>query len=694
MSQIPAPVLQMAEQALKNNESRFRHLFDNTDAISVQGYDKNRRVLYWNHASEELYGYTAEQAIGQKLEDLIIPNNMRNQVVATIENWLNKGVAIPSAELKLKKADGALVQVFSSHVLLHNQNDEPEMYCIDIDLTDVKQAEAKVHQGELVLNSIFQAIPDLFFLMDSDGHIQDYRAGQLNDLYIPPEEFLGKRMQDVLPPPQAKLFLKNMQQVKINGGMQTYEYSLDVPGGKSQFEARLSYLPDSQQFITVVRDITSRKCNETQILHQAHYDTLTDLPNRFLALDRLTQLLIKAQRNRELVAVLFLDLDDFKKINDSLGHETGDKVLVEAADRLLAVVRKDDTVGRLGGDEFIVLLGGLSEPRDVLPIAENLIERFRQSFKIDDRELILTMSVGISIFPGDGETPSELLRNADSAMYHAKSRGRDTYSYFTNAMNKEVSRRLAIEEQIRGALKRNEFEVHYQPQVNVVDQKMMGAEALLRWNNPVLGSVSPVEFIPIAEQSGIIIPIGQFVLKQALALSAQWKCQQKTNLRIAVNLSPSQFRDPGLVDFIKNSIRESGTEAKNLELEITEGVLMSGHSYIDESLEALADLGITLAMDDFGTGYSSLSYLRRYPFDILKIDRSFINEITLTQSDKELVNATIAMAHVLGIKVVAEGVETHEQNAVLKELGCDYSQGYLFGKPQPPEMLFNTDLLH
>jgi diguanylate cyclase (GGDEF)-like protein/PAS domain S-box-containing protein len=440
-----------------------------------------------------------------------------------------------------------------------------------------------------------------------------------------------------------------------------------------------------------LQDISIRKKQEEHILHQAHFDSLTDLPNRFLALDRLSQLIKEADRNKQRVAVLFLDLDDFKKINDTLGHETGDKLLKEAASRLRSVVRKSDTVGRLGGDEFIILIGGLSEPSDVQPVAETLCDKFTEAFGIDNRELILTASIGISIYPDDGENLSELLRNADSAMYHSKEQGRNTYSYFTDEMNQDVSRRLLLEEQLHGALSRGEFSLCYQTKVEITSGRVIGTEALLRWHNTVLGEVSPMEFIPIAEQTGLIVAIGKFVVTEALGMAVNWQRMLDHSFTIAVNLSPRQFRDPNLVSFLENAVLQSGLPTESLELEITEGVLMSGHTYIDDALKTLNDFGINITMDDFGTGYSSLSYLRRYPFDVIKIDCEFIKDLTHDLRDQELVNAAIAMAHGLGLKVVAEGVETEAQLKYLSAWGCDYGQGYLFSKPVPPEAI--TEIL-
>lgn len=438
-------------------------------------------------------------------------------------------------------------------------------------------------------------------------------------------------------------------------------------------------------YLAIKEDISYQKQQAEIILHQALYDPLTQLPNRALLLDRLKLMLIDARREDHRVAVLFVDLDDFKKVNDSLGHEEGDKLLIEAAQRLQNALRDGDTVGRFGGDEFVILLGDIVSVSDVQPVAETLLEQFRNVFQLNNRELLTTVSVGVAVYPDDGTNPSELLRNADSAMYYAKEQGRNIYSYYTHAMNQEVSRRLALEEQMHGALERSEFSIHYQPQVDVVSRRICGIEALLRWNNPVLGDVSPDEFISIAEQTGLIATIGEFVLTESLSAGARLQQISKQPFTIAVNLSPVQFRNPKLIEQIEQAIKQSGISSSSLELEITEGVFMSGHAHINDTLALIDDLGVNISMDDFGTGYSSLSYLRNYPFHVLKIDRSFINDITVDPADRALVNAAIAMAHSLDLKVVAEGVETEEQWEHLVTQGCDMAQGYLFSKPVSAE---------
>jgi diguanylate cyclase (GGDEF)-like protein/PAS domain S-box-containing protein len=443
----------------------------------------------------------------------------------------------------------------------------------------------------------------------------------------------------------------------------------------------------TSHYLAMREDITEQKKQVELIQHQAFYDTLTDLPNRALVLDRLNHLLIQAKRNKKHLAVLFLDLDDFKKINDTLGHMEGDNLLVQAALRLREAVREIDTVGRLGGDEFVVLLGDIKGAKDVHSIAENLLDRFHEVFKLNGRDLVVTASLGIAVYPEDGSTGSELLRNADVAMYCAKEQGRNTYCYFTEEMNHEVYRRLLIEEQLHGALTRGEFHVCYQPLTDIQSGTMISAEALLRWDNEALGSVSPEEFIPIAERTRLIIQIGRFVISEALVWAAEWKKVLKRDFRIAVNLSPHQLRDQELVQFIEEALKRNKLTGNSLELEITEGVLLQGHPYVDKALSSFIQLGIGIALDDFGTGYSSLNYLRKYPFDKLKIDQSFIRDIHVDPTDRVLVNSSITLAHSLGLEVVAEGVETEEQLQLLSEQRCDTVQGFLLSRPIVPEKL-------
>jgi diguanylate cyclase (GGDEF)-like protein len=426
---------------------------------------------------------------------------------------------------------------------------------------------------------------------------------------------------------------------------------------------------------------------EARIQHQAFYDALTNLPNRLLTLERLSYQIAESQAHNEHVALLYIDLDDFKKINDSLGHPVGDELLKQVAVRLRECVRATDTIGRLSGDEFVLILGGLSDYESVSLIAENLIIRTSQPYTIGRKDLLVTASVGIAIYPNDGLTPPDLLKKADSAMYHSKKLGRNMHSYFTQEMHREVERRLTVEQALVGAIERGEIEVFYQPQYDLLDNKIMGAEALLRWTNNTLGVISPAEFVPLAEHSDAIILLGKFVLSKALQMASEWQKNYLTDFRISVNLSPRQFRDKELVTYVMNALKQSGVQSCHLELEITEGLLLGGCDDVKNALNLLANAGISLAMDDFGTGYSSLSYLRQYPFNVVKIDQSFVRDIVIDPNDRELINAAIRMAHSLQLGVIAEGVETDAQLAQLKALQCDIAQGFLFSEAVSAEQM-------
>ncbi|MCP4187838.1 MAG: EAL domain-containing protein, partial [Gammaproteobacteria bacterium] len=557
------------------------------------------------------------------------------------------------------------------------------------DITSQKEAEFALVESELRYRSIFETSVGAIIVVQGDnGNITEWNAGAQHIFGYQYDEVVGKPVSILLPARYQKAHQAGFDKAVARGelaksGIRHELNGIRNDGTEFPIELTLSSFQREAEvyFSASILDISERKQAEQQLLHQAHYDNLTGLPNRFLSLDRLSQLLIDAKRESTQVAVIFIDLDDFKKVNDTLGHEAGDMMLREAAARLESVVRSGDTVGRLGGDEFIVLLGNLDTAAEVQPVSENLLETFRNPFVIENREIILTSSLGVAMYPDDGFDASELLRNADAAMYNSKDIGRNTYSFFTESMNMYVQRRLELEEHIHSALDRGEFKVYFQAQIDIATENIVGAEALLRWYNPQLGSISPDEFIPVAEHTGIIIPIGKYVLEEALAMAARWQKEIIPDFKIAVNLSPRQFRDPELVSVISESVKKAKLPYANLELEITEGVLISGHGFMEQALQDIGKLGIQIAMDDFGTGYSSLNYLRKYPFDALKIDRSFIFDISTDAADRELIAATIAMAHALGLSVVAEGIETQEQLKFLKNLNCDFGQGYLFGKP-------------
>lgn len=432
---------------------------------------------------------------------------------------------------------------------------------------------------------------------------------------------------------------------------------------------------------SIVRDITQRKKAEGQLIYQANYDELTELPNRVLAMDRLQLSLVRAQREKRTVALLFLDLDRFKKVNDSLGHSIGDLLLKKAALRLRSCVRDGDTVARLGGDEFLIVLPDLETAISSEVVANKILESFSDSFHLEKHDLFVTTSIGITFYPADGEDSDVLLRNADAAMYKAKSKGRNTYCFFTQEIDKLAHENLRLDNHLRHALERDELLLHYQPVHNANTGQVVGAEALLRWNNPQMGVIDPARFIPVAEETGLIIDIGKWVLNEACSQAATWLKMGNPDFRIAVNVSPRQFRDGNLVNAVVKSMVENELPAHCLELELTESLLVEDAPMTSFTLRELKQMGVQLSIDDFGTGYSALSYLKRFSFDTLKIDRSFVMDMTTDKNDAALVAAIIAMARSMEMGVIGEGVETEEQLNMLLEQKCELMQGFYYSRP-------------
>lgn len=451
----------------------------------------------------------------------------------------------------------------------------------------------------------------------------------------------------------------------------------------------------TQQLLKTNRDlkneITERRQAEENLRHLAHHDGLTNLPNRLLLDARLQHAIERARRNENLLASLFLDLDHFKNINDSLGHATGDEMLRIVASRLRGSVREDDTVARLGGDEFVVIMEQVQRIEDVTLMARKLMEILREPIDIHGHELSVGVSVGISLFPQDGDSAEVLLKNADAAMYRAKESGRNSYAFYTRELTSSAYDRMMLEGQLRRALERGELLLHYQPQVNLDSGDICALEALVRWQSSDNELLPPSRFLPIAEESGLILPIGRWVLETACRQMATWKSRGVGLQRMAVNLSGKQIQQHDLAETVRDVLTESGCRAEWLELEITEGFIMGEAKQSIRTLDALRKLGVHLAIDDFGTGYSSLSYLKRLPVDKLKIDRSFIRDLAEDPNDAAIVSAIIAMGKGLQLEITAEGVETEVQAAFLKQRGCQQAQGFYYGKPAPAES--TVDLL-
>ena len=438
-------------------------------------------------------------------------------------------------------------------------------------------------------------------------------------------------------------------------------------------------------YVGVFADITTIKESERQLLHLAHHDPLTGLPNRLLFSARLEHALQQARRVPATIGLLFLDLDRFKNVNDSLGHALGDELLTQAAHRLRSCVRQQDTVARLGGDEFIVILQNLSDARDAGAVAEKILEALQQPFALTGHEVTVTASIGISLHPDDGQEGDTLLRNADAAMYRAKERGNNSYAYYTPELTAIVRERFDLENNLRRALERDEFQLFYQAQVSAADGRIVGAEALLRWQHLELGLVTPDKFIPLAEETGLIQPIGEWVLRTACAQARQWRSWGLPPVRLAINLSGQQITPEFINDKLELLLGEAQLEPSSLEFEITESFVMKHPEQAVQVLDRLRTLGISLAIDDFGSGYSSLGYLKRLPVHKLKIDQSLVRDIPSDPNDEAIARAVIALGHSLGLTVIAEGVENAMQGEFLRAEGCDEFQGFYYGRPIPAD---------
>lgn len=673
-----------SEEKLRASEQRFRALLEDIPNISVQGYDESRRVIFWNAASERLYGHSQAEAIGQLLETLIIPEPMRAPVVQLHTQWLNDGIPIPAGELELLHKDGSLVPVYSSHAMVRNSRNEAQMYCIDVDLGDLRKAQSELRLAA----TVFEGSGEAILITDARNRILSANAafsritGYLNDEIIGRDpSFLASGRHD------AAFYQQMWRCLQDKGHWQGEVWNRRKNGEVFPEWLGISAVcNDAGQithYVAIFSDISEKMAAEAQLEFLAHHDPLTNLPNRILVKDRVIQSLAFAAREEMHVALMFLDLDHFKVVNDTLGHAVGDKLLQAVVSRLKDCVRETDTISRQGGDEFLIALTGLHDTQAVTTISEKILQQMEQPFTLDGHNLACSFSIGIALYPDDAADFDTLLLKADTAMYHAKNAGRNTFRFFTEQMNVNAHERFLMQNCLRQAIERNELQLYYQPQVDLSSGRITGAEALLRWNSAELGSVPPVRFIPVAEDSGLIIPIGEWVLREACKQAEAWRQQGLPPLTVAVNMSPLQFKRSDPVALVSQILAETRLPAWCLELEITESLLIQDMDAVLGTLQHLTTLGVRIAIDDFGTGYSSFSYLKRFPIDKLKVDQSFVRDIVTDADDAAIVRVIIELGRILKMKTIAEGVETSQQLAFLTQQGCGHVQGYLFGRPMP-----------
>ncbi|MHB8743444.1 MAG: GGDEF/EAL domain-containing response regulator [Sulfuricaulis sp.] len=592
-------------------------------------------------------------------------------------------------DLKTLHGVGNQVAIALERARLHEHLEslvESRTSALTAEIAERKQAETEIRK----LSSAVERAADSIFITDAKGVIEYVNPAFETITGYRREEAVGKTPRIVKSGKHDPAFYQKLWGTLLRGDVYRDVFINRKKNGQLYYE-EVTITPltgersEITNYISAGKDITERMQSQERLHYLAHHDALTDMPNRVLFAERLKQALSRSQWHKRVLAVLFLDLDRFKIVNDTLGHEVGDRLLQAMAARLHSCVRDGDTVARFGGDEFAVFLDDVASPDDVAPIAQKFLEALARPLTVDDHEFFITASIGIGLYPNDGTDPQTLMKNADTAMYRAKQQGGNTYQFYQAEMNAHALKRLDMETHLRRALERQEFVLHYQPQIDLMSGGVIGFEALIRWQRPGSGLVPPMEFIPLLEETGLIVPVGEWVLRAACAQYHAWRAAGLPPSRVAVNVSSRQFNGGGLIETAGRVIQDTRLEPGVLELEITESVIMKNPQAVVETLRTLSSMGVRLAIDDFGTGYSSLSYLKRFPIDILKIDQTFVRDIITDPNDAAIVTAIITMAHSLDIHVVAEGVETPEQLEFLRARGCDFMQGYYFSPPRPAD---------
>jgi diguanylate cyclase (GGDEF)-like protein/PAS domain S-box-containing protein len=669
-----------AEIALAESEEKYRNIF-RFATVCIYQADRTGRILTANESMARVLGYEGvEELLAQNMDrDVYMHSEDRRALMELYDD----GRTHADVEVLWKRRDGSPIWVqLNAHAVIDSITGETLYYeGFAHDISERKLAEEMMRNQ----SAAFRASMDGIAILNDRAefvYINDAFAELFG--YHSPVELIGRSLRVVYPEDEhLRMMEEVMPRVLLEGSWRGEADGLRMDGRRFPQEISLTSL-ENGGMVCVIRDTTERSLAEEQIRHLAYHDILTGLPNRLLFKDRLSVAILRAQRDHAKLAVLFLDLDDLKRVNDSLGHNAGDHLLQAVGSRIQGAVRESDTVARFGGDEFVVLLPSLSNAEDAALIARKLLDAIRRPITVHGSEdLFVTTSVGISIYPDDGADTETLIKNADTAMYQAKATGRDNYQLFNAAISAHALERLALEQGLRRAIEREEFDVYYQPIFDVRTGKVTGMEALARWIHPELGVLPPVNFIPVAENLNLMTAIGRIILRKACLQFRQWQMLGFTELTLATNLSVSQLRQEDCVARIAEILRETGVPAASVDLEITESGAMLDPEGVILTIKNLKKLGVKISLDDFGTGFSSLSYLARFPVDTLKIDQSFVRDITADEDTAGIVTAIVAMAHTLKLRVIAEGVEREEQRKFLLESGCHLMQGFLFEQPVP-----------
>ena len=633
--------------------------------------------------------------------DLVIADYSlpRFSAFAALDLLRQKDLDIPFIILSGTIAEGTAVETMraGAHDYIMKGNPARLLPAIERELREAevranrRRAEQAIRDNERRFRSLIEHASDITTVVGQDGTIL-YESPSIERLLgHVPGDLIGTKIQSHIHPEDIGRVLEALTTPANSGGLCVEFRFEDRRGGWRLLEATINHVVDNPDIGGVVlncRDITARRKDEETIRHLAYYDPLTGLPNRILFNDRLTQALAHARRRGSRgIAVMFLDLDHFKTINDTLGHSAGDELLRSAAARLASSLREEDTVARLGGDEFLFLLPGVDDVEDATRIGQKIVNLFSTPFLVHEHELHVTTSVGISVFPIDGTSEEMMVRNADTALYRAKAAGRNRFQLYAPAMNALAVRRLTLENALRRAIERGELRLYYQPLLSLEKEELIGVEALTRWSHAELGPVPPLEFISLAEDTGLIIPLSRWVLRTACEQMKDWLRSGINLPTVSVNLSARRFNDSNLPEMVGEILQATGLDGRHLSIELTESVMMENAEETIHTLGELKKLGIQIAIDDFGTGYSSLSYLKRLPIDTLKIDQTFVRDIPSDTDDAAIAKLIIAMAHNLKLNVVAEGVETEEQVTFFRSRKCDAIQGFWLSKPLPAEEL-------